>query len=112
MQNTFLLVFTFLCLSGSIWFTTKIIDWIRVNKKPLDEKSEFNLDLFRLSQKWIAKGQYNYSKSIQAMIEYYNEPKEEEPTTEYGKRVKRDAIKALEDAYLEKITDLKDESYF
>lgn len=61
-----------------------------------DSKAEFNYDLYRLQQKWIKRGEQEYTKGIGMIIDAFNQAEEEQPETDYGKTVIERLRKALD----------------
>lgn len=73
-----------------VWFFFKAIEEVDKwkERKFKSNKARFSYDLYALQNKWARKGELEYSAMIATVIEevYY---REEEPSTEYGKEIKR-----------------------
>jgi len=81
-----------LCFFGSIFFLTKIIDWIAARRVYSDVKSEFVSDLYKLQLKYSKKGEFGFSNSIGMLISSWTQPEpvKKVPITELGRRVQEE----------------------
>ena len=60
-------------LFGCGYFIIKIVEWQSTIKKYPSNKAEFVHDLYRIQNKWLKKGEYTYSQSIQLIIMAVNQ---------------------------------------
>ena len=81
------LVLFLLGLFGCGYFIIKIVEWQSTIKKYPTNKAEFVHDLYRIQNKWLKKGEYTYSQSIQLIIMAVNQ--EAEAQTEEGKELQK-----------------------
>lgn len=80
------------CLSFILcifYFVTKIIDWISLKRRERFEnkKSEFVYDLYRLKMKWSKKGEHDFCKGIDILMD--STSGEPEALTDYGKSISK-----------------------
>jgi hypothetical protein len=84
MENLVFIVL-FLCgIFGCGWFIIRIVEWQSKLKKFPSNKAAFISDLFKLQNKWMKKGEFDYAQSIQLIITSWNLPdsKQEAQTLE------------------------------
>ena len=90
----------------ALHYGTKLLDWIRIERKFKSNKSEFIADCYKLIQKYSKRGEHDFCIGLQKVITAFNEPEiSREPQTEEGRGYIKNIVEEITNEVREKIKE-------